>query len=1304
MKTKTRLSSLFLGVLALASAHAGDSVRIQSLGTPLRTHGLCYSPDLGDFFVLGLRQFDGQFFSARLFEVSSNGAVTEPCPSPFTRGTDSLRWFNGKFFLSESDSFTGVYKCGFYASSTACTWSNLAIVRSGDIDNSLKDLTFGNGIYCGVGNGTVFRSPLLARSLDGQLWTSSASIQGSPTGFTLNAVAYGGGLFAAVGTGGRILISTDAASWVTRGLTSAFTEALNGVCYGKGYFVAVGDFGQTITGSGLPDWQVATTLATFNKLNAVCYGDGRFVAVGNSGTWLTSDDGTIWDQVNLGTFQEDISDVAYGNGAFVGITHAGSILVLTTNVAPLEPVTINSQPASQSVLIGASVEFRVTAQGSYPLTWQWLRNGAALIEGGRFQGVKGAVLRITSAELTDAGDYQVVVSNSLGAVDSATAVLTVRRPPGELLWTFQTPTTTRSAATSPALGADGTVYIGLNYTEIYAVDGLTGNVKWVFETGYHVNSSPALGPDGTVYVGSSNNKVYALNGATGAKRWEFTTGGSVESSPTIGADGTVYVASYDGALYALDGATGLLKSKFVLGGLVVSSPAIGADGTVFIGSGDGTFYALYTRETQLAEKWRYTTGSGPIESSPAIGADGTVYVGANQRLYALDGATGIRRWQSYELGDMRASATIGPDGAVYVATDSSINALDALTGSTKWTFLAGDTAGCSPAVGSDGTLYVSSSDKYLYALEAATGALKWRFVTGGLAGWRSSPTIGSDGSLYLGVVVFSSVPRTDYAKLFALYTGSTLASSPWPMWARDARHTGSAEISTGPVVILSQPHSKATPAGSKVEFRVVAGGSRPLEWQWFRNGVALAEGSRFNGVNSALLTIDPVRLEDAGDYQLLVSNTSGALTSSIANLWVWRPLGDLAWTFQAGGGIHSSPAIGPDGTVYVGSNDKKVYALNGATGSKKWEFLTGGTVSSSPAIGANGTVYVGSVDRNLYALNGTTGSKRWQYSMNQFFTASPAIGADGTIYMLASRDSQVCALNGLTGVKKWELPVGNGSSTPAIAADGTVYVQGDDKKLHALDGVTGGQKWEFLAGGKYMYFAYSPAIGLDGTVYVGTSDYKVYAVNGATGSKLWEFLTGSGVSASPAVGLDGTVYVGSGDGKVYALDGTTGAKKWEFITGASIDSSPAVAADGTVYVGSLDNKLYALDGTTGVKRWEFTTGGSVGSSPAIGVDGMVYVGSSDGKLYALRGGIPLADSAWPMWGKDPQHTGRAVLLRPGRVIMELAGSQATIRWSGDFTLQAASDVKGPWADLTGATSGYQVNPVGQRQFFRLRLK
>jgi outer membrane protein assembly factor BamB len=80
-------------------------------------------------------------------------------------------------------------------------------------------------------------------------------------------------------------------------------------------------------------------------------------------------------------------------------------------------------------------------------------------------------------------------------------------------------------------------------------------------------------------------------------------------------------------------------------------------------------------------------------------------------------------------------------------------------------------------------------------------------------------------------------------------------------------------------------------------------------------------------------------------------------------------IGTPIWEFETGGNVLSSPAIGSDGTVYVGSADNKLYAINGKSGVKLWEFQTGGRVDSSPAIGSDGTVHVGS-GLKLYAING----------------------------------------------------------------------------------------------------------------------------------------------------------------------------------------------------------------------------------------------------------------------------------------------------------------------------------------------
>ncbi|MFF4307808.1 PQQ-binding-like beta-propeller repeat protein [Streptomyces sp. NPDC001601] len=337
------------------------------------------------------------------------------------------------------------------------------------------------------------------------------------------------------------------------------------------------------------------------------------------------------------------------------------------------------------------------------------------------------------------------------------------------------------------------------------------------------------------------------------------------------------------------------------------------------------------------------------------------------------------------------------------------------------------------------------------------------------------------------------------------------------------------------------------------------------------------------------ITVDGVRLEGA-----------------------WAATGTERWTYATGGNVFSSPAV-VNGTVYVGSDDGKVYGLDAATGAKKWAHATGDAVFSSPAV-VGGTVYVGSTDRTLYALHTATGSERWTYTTGGIVGSSPAV-VGGTVYV-GSDDGKVYALDAATGTERWTYTTGGAVWSSPTVVDGTVYIGSDDHTLYALDAVTGVERWTHTTRSRIFS---SPAV-VDGTVYVGSDDGKVYALDAATGTERWTYTTGGAVWSSPTV-VDGTVYIGSNDHTLYALDAATGVERWTRTTAAAVDSSPAVV-DGTVYVGSNDHTLYALDAATGVERWTYTTGGAVRSSPAV-VGGTVYVGSDNGigkndpKLFAL---------------------------------------------------------------------------------------
>ncbi len=102
------------------------------------------------------------------------------------------------------------------------------------------------------------------------------------------------------------------------------------------------------------------------------------------------------------------------------LTYASS-LTACTNCRP----AILVQPASLTVRQGTNVSFSVTANGTQPLSYQWLKNGVGLVDGSKFSGAKTASLTISNIANKDAGQYSVFVSNSPGSVLSSNATLTV---------------------------------------------------------------------------------------------------------------------------------------------------------------------------------------------------------------------------------------------------------------------------------------------------------------------------------------------------------------------------------------------------------------------------------------------------------------------------------------------------------------------------------------------------------------------------------------------------------------------------------------------------------------------------------------------------------------------------------------------------------------------------------------------------------------------------------------------------------------------------------------------------------------
>jgi eukaryotic-like serine/threonine-protein kinase len=371
-----------------------------------------------------------------------------------------------------------------------------------------------------------------------------------------------------------------------------------------------------------------------------------------------------------------------------------------------------------------------------------------------------------------------------------------------------------------------------------------------------------------------------------------------------------------------------------------------------------------------------------------------------------------------------------------------------------------------------------------------------------------------------------------------------------------------------------------------------------------------------------------------------------------------RSLIGLAWRAPTDGDVISSPTIA-NGTVYVGSGDGHLYALDLATGVRRWRYDAGSGVSSSPAVG-QGLVFAVARDGSAFAVDAATGARRWRMSTGpdlalpwghesgDHYLSSPALV--GSTLIFGAGDGGVYAVDARTGRVKWHARTGGRvRSSPAIA-DGRVYVGSYDGRVYSFDVATGAERWRFdtegttLKSGSYGFdrrsIQSSPAV-MNGVVYIGARDGFLYAIDAASGKQRWRYdHKVSWIITSPAVSK-GVIYAGSSDAHfLQALD-ATGKELWRFASDVPVWSSPSVAGD-VVYVGDGAGRLHAVDRATGKEQWFFRSGSQVYSSPAI-AGGLVVFGSTDGGVYALRASDGPAvsravffDSSYARATKSPQ--------------------------------------------------------------------
>jgi outer membrane protein assembly factor BamB len=335
------------------------------------------------------------------------------------------------------------------------------------------------------------------------------------------------------------------------------------------------------------------------------------------------------------------------------------------------------------------------------------------------------------------------------------------------------------------------------------------------------------------------------------------------------------------------------------------------------------------------------------------------------------------------------------------------------------------------------------------------------------------------------------------------------------------------------------------------------------------------------------------------------------------------------WFLRAGYSTTSSPALSPDGTLYFGSGDRKLYAVS-TNRYVRWTFETGLEIKSSPAIADDGTIYFGSRDRAFYAVT-PDGKLKWSFATDGWVDSSPAIAPDGTVYF-GSWGRKFYALNP-AGAKKWVfVTAGAIESSPAIAADGTIYFGSHNKKLYALK-PDGTKKWDFATGGAILS---SPAIDYSGNIYFSSVDGKFYVLN-PDGTLRMKVQTGGITESSPVLSNDGFIRICINDtrGGIFP-DGKL--PPLQPVPGCPLDCTPTMGADGRAFYLDGYGGLSALDAKSYI-AWGIELRMYFVNSPLLTPDGTIYAIPFFGPMAAVQVNTTLMDSPWPMFRANLRHTG-----------------------------------------------------------------
>jgi subtilisin-like proprotein convertase family protein len=623
------------------------------------------------------------------------------------------------------------------------------------------------------------------------------------------------------------------------------------------------------------------------------------------------------------------------------VTSVVAILTVSTNGLPPGIVT---PPQSQTVAVGANAAFTVTAGGTEPLRYQWRFNSVNLA------GATTNSYTRTNAQVSDAGSYDVVVTNAAGAVTSAVAVLTVTIP-------------------CPAAGLQNASFEGGNIGGVatswtaYEVNSPTIKV-WSIQTvsppeGSQYQQIQAYNAEHTASAGVRQNVTGCIIGATyqitgwyrsnsddGRARVRVSPGGSTDWSTAVDLNpvaeygsGTAW-ATFSGTVVAtgtnmtlwLDGRTvsgtsakvGCFDAVTVTcEGMPVQPPSITTppqSQTVNEGA-DATFTVTAGGTAPLIYQWRFNgvdvggataTSYTRFSAQPADAGSYDVVV------------TNVAGAITSAPATLTVTNPCAPTALVNGDFEGGTNANGVATGWTGYQRAPDPTTTWSIKTASPPTGGGLQYQQIVNTSSTGGGGVRQDIsgcavgATYSIGGWmrgnsasatctvKVSPTASTDWS----TAVDLDPPQIYTGSTWTPFSGTVVATGPSMTLWLDGQTGGigldKAEcfdsvtvvcVDGQKPIITQQPAATNLCAGGTAMFSVAATGQGTLSYQWQTNGVNISNGSHYAGCTNTTLWVTNVTAGDVVSYRCVVTDDNGSSHSS-----------EAALTLKAAPAVTSQPA------------------------------------------------------------------------------------------------------------------------------------------------------------------------------------------------------------------------------------------------------------------------------------------------------------------------------------------------------------------------------------------------------------